>query len=160
MDAIKTVYYALIWAAILVSCSDNSTSYSVVDKPKITRPDSLPQATVLCAYVSDGDTWNYYFDNVKYPVRVLNIDCFETTDNERLTAQAKKAKISNDSALVLGHKAKVLADSLLKNKNVVIERDISAPSLDVYNRLLRHCYIDGKRYDSIIKARRLDANTF
>ena len=110
--------------------------------------------------MADGDTWYYYYNNKKYSVRVLNIDCFETSINDRLAGQASSANISNDSALVLGLKAKALADSLLKRKQIFIKRSYNTQNLDVYNRLLRFCYIDGKKYDSIIIYRRLDARTF
>ncbi len=117
-------------------------------------------ATVKCSYVSDGDTWNFYFEDVKYPVRVLNIDCFETSVNTRLEGQAEEVGISIDSALALGLTAKSLADSLLKGKQVFIKKGFASDDRDIYNRLLRKCYINGKAYDSIMQYRKLDVNSF
>ncbi len=165
MDIIlKYFCSSVVLLALLISC-DNKESYPTTildsDSTHVKPPDSLQEATVECAYVADGDTWYYYYNNKKYSVRVLGIDCFETSINDRLATQAKTAKINEDSALALGLIAKKLADSLLKKQQVIIKRSISAPNYDVYDRLLRYCYIEGrKKYDSIIIYRRLDANTF
>ena len=145
------------------SCSEpNNSSWGVNrDDEQINAPDSLSEAIVECSYIADGDTWYYYYNSKKYTVRILGIDCFETSINDRLAEQAKIAKITEDSALALGLKAKSLADSLLKNKQVLIRKGSSAPNRDVYNRLLRYCFVDStKKYDSIIISRKLDANTF
>ena len=109
-------------------------------------------AVVTCAYVSDGDTWNFYYSDKKYIVRVLHVDCFETREGERLNDQAEKAGISPDSALKLGKAAKELAEVLLEDKQVTIVRDYSEDNKDVYDRLLRITIIDGKRLDSIMIA--------
>lgn len=140
------------------ACSDDSVEHST--KPIVKTVVNSDTATVTCAYVSDGDTWNFYFENEKYPVRVLNIDCFETSINDRLYSQAEETGISIDSALSLGLKAKSLADSLLKGNKVFIKKGFSTSDRDVYDRLLRKCYINGLAYDSIMQTRKLDVNTF
>lgn len=148
---------------LLASCSEpNNSSWGVNrDDKQSNAPDSLSEATVECSFIADGDTWYYYNNSKKYTVRVLGIDCFETSINDRLADQAERANITKDSALILGLKAKSLADSLLKNQQVLIRKGSSAPNRDSYDRLLRYCLIDStKRYDSIIIARKLDVNTF
>lgn len=75
----------------IISC-DSKPNYAIVspsDTTAIVAPDSLKEATVECAYVADGDTWYYYYNSKKYAVRVLNIDCFETSINDRLADQAE-----------------------------------------------------------------------
>lgn len=137
---------------ILYSCS-NTTAPQEQNEP---NPLIDSTFTVKCIYVLDGDTWRFSFEDSIYSVRVLSIDCFETSINDRLKSQASKAGIPEDSALALGIKAKYLADSLLTGKMVTIVRDFNEYNLDVYNRLLRICYVGEIRYDSVIKARGLD----
>lgn len=162
-----SLYFSILAFAylglILPSCSEpNNSSWGINrDNELINAPDSLSEAVVECSYIADGDTWYYYYNSKKYTVRVLGIDCFETSINDRLADQAKKAKITEDSALVLGLQAKSLADSLLKNQKILIRKGSSAPNRDKYDRLLRFCFVDStKKYDSIIISRKLDVNTF
>lgn len=141
----------LFMIAIIVfnSCS-SSTENEPVDSD---HPEYDSMAVVTCAYVSDGDTWNFYYSDKKFTVRVLHVDCFETREGERLNDQAEKAGISPDSALKLGKAAKYLAEDLLEDKEVTIVRDHNEDNKDVYDRLLRITIIDGQRLDSIMIAR-------
>lgn len=105
--------------------------------------------------ITDGDTFAIYYKDKKWKVRVLYVDCFETRRGDRLSEQAKKAGISDDSALVLGKKAKDFATEMLLNKKVDLLRDFSEPNLDVYGRLLRITVINGMRFDSLLKVKGL-----
>ncbi len=153
---------AIFSGLLLNACSEpNNSSWGVNPDDNTNSPDSLSHALVTCTYIADGDTWYFNYNSEKYTVRVLGIDCFETSINDRLSDQAERAKITEDSALILGLKAKSLADSLLKNQQVLIRKGSSAPNRDVYDRLLRFCFVDStKKYDSIIISRKLDVNTF
>ena len=147
----------LILLSILISCDEKSvnTSYS-----KIPSSDTL---TAYIPFIYDGDTFAVSIDDKNYKVRVLGIDTYESSKNdpdilERLTKQANKAGISIDSAYSLGLKGKKFADSLLKKKFALLERRGYKSNTDVYGRLLRYVVIDGMKYDSLIKANRLNTN--
>jgi endonuclease YncB( thermonuclease family) len=135
----------IILAFAILSCS-NSSDNDVHDS----NPIEANTATVTCDYVTDGDTWNFLYNDEKYIVRVLHVDCFETYQGERLERQAESCGISTDSAMKLGKLAKELADSLMAGKEVVIMKDPTEDSFDIYDRLLRITIIDGMRLDSLM----------
>lgn len=143
-------FYILFWvivnALFFYSCSENSIQTN--------DPNTPTEAYLLTTVIdiSDGDTFAIYYKNQKWKVRVLYVDCFETTKGTRLTEQAQRAGISVDSALSLGLKAKEYAKKTLLNKKVELIRDFKEPNLDVYGRLLRITLIDGMRYDSLLKS--------
>lgn len=141
----------LFISLILISCTENQSDNSQ------TSPFDEYSIVANVIEIYDGDTFLAYYKSVKEKVRVLNIDCFETSYGSRLEEQARKNNIPVDSAYKLGLQAKKLADSLLKNNYVTLNRDLSQSNRDVYNRLLRNVIINGMRYDSIIIARKLNA---
>ncbi len=141
----------ICYSIVLNGCSyyNNNTEPSPFDKQS---------ATAFVIQIYDGDTFLASNGSVREKVRVLNVDCFETVYGTRLDEQAHRNGISADSAYKLGIQAKILADSLLNGKYVVLYKDNNQPDRDVYQRLLRIVEINGMRYDSIIIARRLNAN--
>jgi len=145
---LKYILLFFAFSCIVISCS-NSTDNDANDP----NPIRASTATVTCDYVTDGDTWNFYYNNEKYTVRVLHVDCFETSQGDRLTKQAGKYGISVDSALILGKLAEYLADSLMTGKKIVIQKDPDEDAYDVYERLLRITIADGMRLDSLMIVR-------
>lgn len=141
------IFFLLI---LLNSCSQPA-------QQECTNPLIDSVAVVTCISVVDGDTWKFAIRRDIFSVRVLNIDCFESRRTARLKEQAEKYKISEDSAYSLGQQAKALADSLLTNKIVKIVRDFNEDNFDSYNRLLRYCFINELKYDSIFMMRGLVA---
>jgi endonuclease YncB( thermonuclease family) len=135
----------LILAFAILSCSNsNDSDYNDIN------PIKASIATVTCDYVTDGDTWNFLYNEEKHTVRVLHVDCFETYPGERLERQAESYGISTDSAMRLGKLAKEFADSLMTGKEVVMMEDPGEDSFDIYDRLLRITIIDGMRLDSLM----------
>lgn len=149
---------ALFFVAILVlaTISGCSNKADPVSCPVCTNPLVDSAATIIVTTVSDGDTFGFFVGKDEFKVRVLDIDCFETRRGTRLTDQAAKAGITEDSALALGFQAKVLGDSLLTGKQVIITRDSIEPDFDVYGRLLRRVFMPGNvNYAQYVKARGL-----
>lgn len=110
-------------------------------------------STVIVARVVDADTFETMVDADTMTVRVLNVDAFESRRGERLNTQAARARTSPDSALILGKQAKAFADSLLRNKSVVIQRKQGVSNFDVFGRLLRSVQFEGKDYPALLNAR-------
>ncbi len=110
-------------------------------------------ATVAVSRVVDADTFETMVDADTMTVRVLNVDTFESRRGDRLNTQSAKAGITPNSALLLGKQAKSFADSLLRGKSVVIQRQTGQPNFDVFGRLLRVVSIDGKEYPALLRAR-------
>jgi len=144
-------FLLLILLIILYSCSENTPTTNENETPT----EAVLQTTVI--EISDGDTFGIYYKNQKWKVRVLYVDCFETRKGDRLSDQARRAGISEDSALALGFKAKDFAKQILLNKKVQLLRDFKEPNLDIYGRLLRITIVDGMRYDSLLKVNGLAA---
>lgn len=124
--------------------------------PRRPSPDDK-EFYAIVNWVYDGDTFDYKYEGVIHKVRVLNIDCYETQINDRLKEQARRNKISVDSALALGLAAKEFAIKILKGKEVLLIRSSQAPNYDVYNRFLRYVKINGMSYDSLIIANGFNA---
>ncbi len=120
-----------------------------LNAPRRPSPDDK-EFYAIVNWIYDGDTFDFKYEGVLYKVRVLNIDCYETQINERLEEQAKRNKISVDSALALGLAAKDFAIKTLKGKEILLIRSLQAPNYDVYNRYLRYVKINGMSYDSLI----------
>lgn len=136
--------YLLLVLLISVSCNNNTNvvnSNCVCSNPLL---DSISKLQIID--VIDGDTFKVKIQNDIFSIRVLNIDCFETKNNDRLKEQSIKSNLSIDSCLTLGIKARDLAVELLLNKDVTLVRDFSNDNLDIYNRLLRHVYINNLNY--------------
>ncbi len=142
----KVIILFILSFIIFTSCNEDSINTKNQDEPT-----EYHLSTVVVEIV-DGDTYGIFYKNQKWRIRVLNVDAFETQRGERLSNQARKAGISEDSALTLGKLAKEFAKSTLLNKKVDIYRDYNEPNLDIYGRLLRITVVDGKRYDSLLKA--------
>ena len=140
----KNIY--LIILILCYSCLDRATS----NNDNCINPLIDSMAIVTCSRVIDGDTWCFMIKYDEIKVRVLNIDCYEIHKNSRLQTQAAAAGISLDSALTLGLYQKELANKLLLNNLIKIVRDYSQKNYDVYNRLLRICYINNQLYDTLI----------
>jgi endonuclease YncB( thermonuclease family) len=136
----------LLFVLILISCNDD------------TNGNQYPfENSMICnvTWVIDGDTFVIDYKSGSFKVRVLNIDCYETTKGERLKSQAEKAGISEDSALILGISAKLFATDLLYDKQVLLTRETDEPNTDVYSRLLRNVEIEGVKYDTLLRGRGL-----
>lgn len=142
---------AIIIIISFFSCEDNDSSFQWDEDN--TPTDSVMK--VIISYVYDGDTYLFYHDNSSYKIRLLNVDCFETSLNSRLEEQAHIAGISVDSALALGYKAKYYADSVLSDNEVTLYRGKYSINTDTYERLLRHVEIKGEMFDSLLKAKNL-----
>lgn len=136
--------YLLLVLLISVSCNKDTNvvnSNCVCSNPLL---DSISIIKVID--VIDGDTFKVKIQNDIFSIRVLNIDCFETKNNDRLKEQSIKSNISIDSCLSLGIKARETAVKLLLNKDVTLIRNFKDNNFDVYNRLLRDVYIDTLNY--------------
>lgn len=149
----KITAFILPIILFIVGCAEQTTNVVECQNPLI---DS--NAVVTCISIIDGDTWKFQLKNDIFSVRVLGIDTYETKNNARLKEQADNNGITTDSALTLGLRAKFVADSLLTNKDVTISRDFQESNFDTYNRLLRHCRINGLNYAEFIKQQGLNAN--
>ena len=149
-------FLVILFLPLLFACEDDDPSIYSNNDNEYFPDDSIMNVEVTFVY--DGDTFAFYENSVQYKVRVLKIDCFETSKNSRLSDQAEKAGITVDSALTLGIKAREFANSVLNGNEVTLIRDKYAPNTDDYDRLLRIVEINGERYDSLLTDNHLTVN--
>ncbi len=144
----KFTYILITITLFLISCGEEDPVY-----PKPDIPDSLKY--VVPKYIYNGSTFAFVYNDKIIKTKILDIECFESENGIILEEQATRAGISSDSALALGIKAKVLADSLILGKEIKIIRDSTRIDYDSWGRLYRYVEVDGKRFDSIMIERNL-----
>lgn len=132
-------YILLLLVCLVISCKTEQVT-APTTCPVCANPLLDSNAQVTISSVADGDTFSFIERNEKIDIRILGIDTYETRHGARLDSQAVHAGISIDSAFALGLRAKTFADSLLKNRSVLLYRDPKQPNFDVYGRLLRHVF--------------------
>ena len=109
--------------------------------------NDLRKATIK--KVSDGDTVQAYIDGELHKIRLLEIDCFETSNNKRAKLQSSYYGKNIGEVLRTGNRSKEILTNLLKaNKdNVYIE----LTGKDVFQRDLGYIYIGNDRNNNINK---------
>ena len=130
-------YILIIWFILFLSACSNNT-------------EPVDDHSVLCVFVVDGDTYHFESNYDTIRVRHLYIDCFETSYGTRLDNQAKRAKITVDSALHLGLMARQFMTDLILNKKCELITDPNEDDIDIYGRYLRIVKINNQRVDSIL----------
>lgn len=133
---------------ILTSCSDVVN----VTECDCTNPFVDSISTVTISSVIDGDTYKFGLSADTITIRLLNVDCFEVRNTQRLRDQAEAKQITVDSALALGFMAENFANQFMLNKQVKIYRDFTEPNMDSFGRLLRHVFVDGVSMADTLKS--------
>ena len=87
--------------------------------------------------ISDGDTVKVMLDGEELGIRLLKIDCFETSKNRRAIKQSEYYHLSLGEVFKKGNYSKQkLKDKLSKHKKVKLEWQ----KKDNYNRILGSIY--------------------
>ena len=90
--------------------------------------------------IIDGDTIIGQIDNNQFPIRLIGIDCYETSKINRAYKQAYNDKLTIDEIIEKGVSSKKYIKELYKksDKNVYFE----FKGLDSYKRVLGIVYFD------------------
>lgn len=88
--------------------------------------------------VVDGDTVKAKIDNNTFNIRLLNIDCFETSRIHRAYKQAYENNISIENVVKKGNLAKEELARQIDKHNIYME----FKGLDIYGRVLGVLYKD------------------
>lgn len=111
-----------------------------VDLFNIQNTNNGPQIKI--SEVTDGDTVKIIKNGEELKVRLIDIDCFETSANSRGKWQAEYYKKSIDEVVSLGKKSKEIlqnfVDQQANGKVVLVDK-----GKDKYNRTLGIVFIDG-----------------
>lgn len=122
MNIIKFLYISLI--IILIS----SYTYAFESKKNVNL-----------IKIIDGDTIEVSINNNKFFVRLINIDCFETSKINRAYKQAYENNMSVDEIIKTGQQSKEYLETLYKKTNKVY---LDFMGIDKYSRVLGYIYFD------------------
>ena len=89
--------------------------------------------------ISDGDTIKVLLNGKKESVRLLDIDCFETSKNKRAVWQSEYYHLSMGDIIKKGNYSKDKLIDLLKNHNQV---GLKWKKRDKYKRILGYIYLN------------------
>lgn len=146
----KNYYPIILIIFLFISCDDSPTQQVVGGGNQ--GDYTLNRDTVVPNLIFDGDTFRFTDSEFgTYSVRILDLDTYETSFGDRLQDQAKANNISIQRAIELANEAKNWAIQNILNREVVIYRKYNR-NTDSFDRLLRKVEINGKSYDSIMKA--------
>lgn len=91
--------------------------------------------------ISDGDTVVARIDKNKFKVRLIGIDCYETSKIHRAYKQAYQNNLSIDEVVNKGLDSKQYLEKLYaQNKNT--QASIEFKGVDIYHRVLGVLYFD------------------
>ena len=122
---IRKPILALLLSWTMISCPNSAVSES-------------GRQRVFVEWVYDGDTIRAVADTrEKIKVRIIGIDCPESTHNDKCERDERFGKKGCDWQVPRGKKAKRRAIELLAKKNAILECDGKCRS-DSYDRALRY----------------------
>lgn len=90
--------------------------------------------------IYDGDSILAKIDRNVFRIRLIDIDCFEGSFNQRVEKQAKEHKLSREEVIKYGNIAGNILREKLKNAEVYFE----FRGIDKYNRALGYLYIKNR----------------
>ena len=100
-------------------------------------------------YVVDGDTVKIMYNNQKISVRLVGIDCFETSRNVRGKWQSDFYNINLNQVVKRGKESKEILNNFLNGHRYI---QLDHQGYDKYNRILGIIYL----YDTNINQYMLD----
>lgn len=92
--------------------------------------------------VYDGDTYQIEFNGRVEKVRALGIDTPERYESDKLYMDGERSGQDIKIIMRLGEISTLYADSLLKGKEVILEKDKIGDDRDSHRRLLRFIYLE------------------
>jgi endonuclease YncB( thermonuclease family) len=98
--------------------------------------------------IVDGDTVNVKINDNEFPVRLVGIDCFESSDNNRAYKQAYVNKITVGEVISKGKKSTEYLNYLHKKSNNQVFLDFRG--LDKYKRVLGIIYFGDDNINEIM----------
>ena len=107
----------------------------------ITGTANAEMLPITLLKVTDGDTIKALVNGEKESIRLLDIDCYETSKNPRAIWQSKYYHLSVGQVMQKGEYSKQrLKDFIGKRKDLTLEWD----KRDHYKRILGRVYLDDK----------------
>jgi len=89
--------------------------------------------------ILDGDTLSAVIHDENIKIRLLDVDCYETTKNKRARFQHEYYGLSYDEIIENGNKSKEKLKKLLKDHRYI---RVKWKSRDSFGRILGHVYLD------------------
>lgn len=123
-------------------CNTDLLGINEEENNKTTKPIPIPSSSYKVSEITDGDTVKITKNGEEIKVRLVDIDCFETSANPRGKWQAEHYNKSIDEVIKLGKQSKEILQDFVNQqadgKVVLVDR-----GKDKYKRTLGVLYIDG-----------------
>jgi len=157
--SIPVVLLVIMWILLLARGSDDNNKFGdkIVfdeDLAKEKKPSDLAIIAFLCLLstnamaenvqevsivkISDGDTIRAMVDGKNESIRLLDIDCFETSKNKRAVWQSEYYHLPMGKVLQNGMFSKDKLTDLLKNQKTIT---LKWSKRDKYKRILGHLFL-------------------
>ena len=125
----KTIIY-VITGLLLTACYSNIMH-------------STNETNITILKISDGDTVKAIVNGKKESIRLLEIDCYETSKNKRAIWQSEYFGLSIGDVIKKGNYSKEQLKKLLENNKEV---KLEWSKRDKYKRILGKIYLDNGLY--------------
>ena len=99
--------------------------------------------------IVDGDTVRVKIDENEFPVRLVGIDCFESSKSQRAYKQAYIEKLTIDEVVKRGKESQNFLQTLYDNSSKNAYLDFKG--LDRYNRALGIIYLDNQNLNDTLR---------
>ena len=129
----KTVFYTILFAALFVQ---SAFAHEFV-------------ATII--KINDGDTITALVNNETTKIRLLEVDCFETKNNNRVEFQQKYYGLSADEVIKRGNQSHKKLKNLLKDHKYI---RVEWKKRDSFGRILGQAYLDDIKSADVIDINR------
>ena len=97
--------------------------------------------------ILDGDTVKARIDDNEFSIRLLGIDCYETSKIHRAYKQAYENNMTIEDVVEKGNRAKAELVNQLDNQDIYME----FKGLDIYGRVLGILYINDLNINNYMK---------
>ena len=104
--------------------------------------------------IYDGDTIEAKIENRVFSIRLIGIDCFETSDIYRAYKQAYDNNLKIEEIVKQGKTAKKYVENLYKNSK---KQSFALKGIDKYSRALGIVYFDNINVNEILKQNKICA---
>lgn len=135
-------FYTCFFMIMEEVCNTDLFGISELENNKTTKPIPMPSSSYKVSEVTDGDTVKIIKNDEEIKVRLVDIDCFETSANPRGKWQAEHYNKSINEVINLGNQSKEILQDFVNQqadgKVVLVDR-----GKDKYKRTLGVLYIDG-----------------
>lgn len=130
---LKAIFYAILYANLVVQTAFAHEFIATIIK------------------INDGDTLTALVNNENTKIRLLNVDCFETTNNARAKLQQQYYGLPYDEIFAKGKQSRKILKNLLKDHRYI---RVKWEKRDSFGRILGAVYLDDIKSADVVDINR------